>query len=336
MVSLGLSINLPESKNVLICGCGGGYDIYTGMPIYNNLVKSGKNVLCANITFTDIDKLEKYSTEIEDGLFPIEYSPGVGIGETYPDNYIPEWWLSKYLNTSVYAILPNGVVPLIRNFKYIVEKHKIDTIILVDGGIDSLMRGDEEDIGSYTEDISTLLAVSKIDVKNKLLVCNAWGLEGYISQNQFFENVSALTKSKDFLGCHFFTSSSSDGSFYIKVLKECFPENSTINIGLSASIMGCSWDEKTEWLQKRIDSDKEDYELFNELKLIHWIGCPLGGIYWFFNLEGVVDRLVYEKEKLLQSTLSYHVTHQVHQYRYDQKLVDIDGNYIGHRKSKYF
>jgi hypothetical protein len=39
-------------------------------------------------------------------------------------------------------------VPMLKDlYKYFIEKHAIDTIIIIDGGSDSLMKGDEEGLG---------------------------------------------------------------------------------------------------------------------------------------------------------------------------------------------
>ncbi len=39
----------------------------------------------------------------------------------------------------------------------------IDCVILVDGGTDSLMRGDEKQLGTPTEDMTSIAAVSMLD-----------------------------------------------------------------------------------------------------------------------------------------------------------------------------
>ena len=342
MVSLKFNLDLPASShNVLLCGCGGGCDIYTGLPLYKSLVESKKNVFCANITFSDVDKLSKIATQVQELVFQVQYNDKVKIGEKYPDNYLPEWWLSKYFtthkyaNSFVYAIFSEGVIPLTKAFEHILTTHDIDTIIVVDGGIDSMMQGDEEGIGSFLQDIATLLTVSQLEIPTKLLITNAWGMEGHISHNQFFENVSNLTKTQDFYGCFFFTATSPEGKFYLEVLKDCFPENSTINIGIIDAMLGCSWQERSKWLEKRLESEKVEYENMEKLTLQNWFGCPLSGIYWFFNLEGVAKRLVY-RDKIINSSELYDIVQGVHHYRYNQGLVDDDGQYQGTRKSEFF
>lgn len=52
-----------------------------------------------------------------------------------------------------------------------VERHDLDAVVLVDGGTDLLMRGDEEGLGTPEEDATSLAAVSRLEVATKLAVC---------------------------------------------------------------------------------------------------------------------------------------------------------------------
>lgn len=54
-------------------------------------------------------------------------------------------------------------------------ENNIDTIILVDAGVDSIFRGDEECMGTYQEDALSLAAMSMVVVPNKYLVCSILG-----------------------------------------------------------------------------------------------------------------------------------------------------------------
>jgi len=43
---------LEDSKNILIAGAGGGFDIFCGILLYFNLINQGKKVTLANFSFT--------------------------------------------------------------------------------------------------------------------------------------------------------------------------------------------------------------------------------------------------------------------------------------------
>jgi len=322
---------LDESKNILLCGCGGGYDIYTGMPI---LYEYQEKTTLANITFSSISLVQKILDKKEvfvNGYEEIDYKTcKEELKNYYPKNYVPEYWLSKYLNKKVYTILPSGVQTLCTIFSQIINDNQIDTIVLVDGGIDSMMFGDEQDIGTYSEDISTMLAVSLLPVK-KVLVTTAWGVEGHLSHNRFFENVATLIRQDGFLGSQSLEKDSANGVFYTSVLEACFPPNSTINICIHASITGQRWNKPHKWALQR----HSDYQVNSTFSLQDWVGCPLGGIYWFFDLDKVVPNIVY-KDNLMNTIHLSEVDRIVHHYRYDKKLVNDEGKYVGERTSSFF
>jgi len=45
---------LAPARKVLVAGCGGGYDILSGLPLYFALRRQGKSVYLANLSFTDL------------------------------------------------------------------------------------------------------------------------------------------------------------------------------------------------------------------------------------------------------------------------------------------
>ena len=54
-----MQLNLPiahlteDSENILIAGAGGGFDIYSGLPLYFHFHNQGKKVHLANYSFVD-------------------------------------------------------------------------------------------------------------------------------------------------------------------------------------------------------------------------------------------------------------------------------------------
>lgn len=134
---------IEQSENILLAGAGGGFDIYAGLPIYFNLKKQGKNVILANFSFT---WLTQTTSEM---IVPFCYKIKGGDSDLSGRNYFPEKYLHQYLTqqgdwATLYAFDRVGVKPIRDAYKYIIKEHKIDTVILIDGGTDSLMFGDEE------------------------------------------------------------------------------------------------------------------------------------------------------------------------------------------------
>jgi hypothetical protein len=60
---------VAKGKNILISGCGGGYDFFSGLPLFFALKKAGANVFMGNLAFTsseDIvaDKISDFCYEV--------------------------------------------------------------------------------------------------------------------------------------------------------------------------------------------------------------------------------------------------------------------------------
>ncbi|MDQ7037291.1 MAG: DUF1152 domain-containing protein [Anaerolineae bacterium] len=87
-------------------------------------------------------------------------------------------------------------------YKHLVKKFNIDTLILVDGGVDSLMRGNEQAPGSLLEDTISLIAIEDLDVPTKILATIGFGteVEEGVCHHHALENMAALTKARAFYG----------------------------------------------------------------------------------------------------------------------------------------
>jgi hypothetical protein len=103
-------LNLPSalevSHRVLIAGAGGGFDVYAGLPIYERLRSSGKNVFLANLSFAEL----RSTSAVE--LYPSLYE--VNANTQGEEEYFPERSLARFLSqrygtaTSVYAFDNTG------------------------------------------------------------------------------------------------------------------------------------------------------------------------------------------------------------------------------------
>jgi hypothetical protein len=197
-----MQLNLPileqvaDSKNILIAGAGGGFDIYSGLPVYFTLRESGKTVHLANLSFTNLQLASLVSETTT--LIPDLLIGACGL-VTHPLEYLPESYLDQWFN---WMFDNTGAIPLTQAYHKLVEHLQIDAIILVDGGVDSLMRGDESGSGTLLEDTLSLLAVHSLDVPVKILVYLGFGteVEEAVCHYTALENMAALVKAGAFLG----------------------------------------------------------------------------------------------------------------------------------------
>src|SRR5215468_8248909 len=165
---------LAPARRVLIAGAGGGFDVYAGLPLALALTAAGKTVHLANLSFSQL-----WGAPPADRLTPAVVA--VDPDTPGPDDYFPERTLARWLDehdrpSTVYAFELVGVAPLRAAYQALVQRLDIDAIVLVDGGTDILMRGDEVGLGTPGEDMSSLAAVAGLkEVPIRLVVCLGLG-----------------------------------------------------------------------------------------------------------------------------------------------------------------
>jgi len=95
-----------------------------------------------------------------------------------------------------------GCIPLLEAYRAVVKHLDVDAIVLIDGGTDSLMRGDEAGLGTPEEDIAASPPLNDLDVEKKFLVCLGFGVDSFhgVCHSHAFEAVADLTSQGAFLG----------------------------------------------------------------------------------------------------------------------------------------
>lgn len=122
----------------------------------------------------------------------------------------------------------------------IVEANGVSTIVLIDAGVDSILRGDEHGTGTYEEDLLSVLAVRSLGarVAEKYLMCVGLGTEAGISEYDFLENWNGIQKEQGYLACVGWTQHMRGVREYIAAVNACHPTNTTINTVIAASVEG--------------------------------------------------------------------------------------------------
>ena len=191
---------LAPARRVLLAGAGGGFDVYAALPLAVALWDSGVEVHLANLSFTPLELLPLDAWAAENVARVTPSTDG-------PDGYFPERTLARWLDTNdlpstVYAFPKVGVRPLRAAYEHLVDRLEIDALVLVDGGTDILMRGDEAGLGTPVEDITSLAAASTVDVPVKLVTCLGFGIDAYhgVNHSQVLENLAALDRAGGYLG----------------------------------------------------------------------------------------------------------------------------------------
>ena len=129
-------------------------------------------------------------------------------------------------------------------YKALVEKHKLDTVIVVDGGTDSLMDGTEEGLGTPTEDMTTIAAVQLLDSispERKLLTCLGMGVDCFhgVNHHLFLENTAALQRTGDFLGAFSLLPQQQEAQWMMQAYAACNPVNSIVTSSVASAVEVC-------------------------------------------------------------------------------------------------
>ncbi|MEU9825157.1 DUF1152 domain-containing protein [Micromonospora chersina] len=205
---------LEPARTVLVAGAGGGFDVYAGLPLAVALRDAGHTVHLANLSFTQLELLD-----LEAWAGP--YVAAVTPDTAGPDDYFPERALARWLATrdqpsTVYAFPSVGVQPLRDAYRHLVDTLGVDAVVLVDGGTDILMRGDEAGLGTPVEDMTSLAAVAGLDVPVRLVVCLGFGIDSYhgVNHTQVLENIAALDRDGAYLGALSIPGASREAELY--------------------------------------------------------------------------------------------------------------------------
>lgn len=273
---------IKDSQHVLLAGAGGGFDIYSGIPVYQNLIQSGKQVILANYSFTLLE--ETSSQEV----YPNCYQVRMGDSDRSGRNYFPEKHLCSFFGAkgsyvTVYGWSRVGVQPTRDAYEYIIKKHAIDTIILVDGGTDSLMFGDEEGLGTPHEDVCSMAAAHNTGVKNQILLNIGFGVDHFhgVSHYRFLENLSELTREGGYLGVFHLLPEMKEA----RLLEELVGYANSARRGRESIVANSV-----------VSAVQGNYGDFHRIKRTNgselWIN-PLMSMYWAFDLHQVIRKVKY-------------------------------------------
>jgi hypothetical protein len=265
---------IRQKKRVLLAGCGGGYDVFGAIPLWFELRSHNIEVHLASLSFSYLNGLPnaKQST-----LFPNLYE--VTSDCAIQSAYCPEAWLAKWLEeqsqqkVSVWCFEKTGVAPLRAAYKYLAHTLKLDSVVLLDGGVDALLRGDESSLGTPSEDLTSLAAVAAVPNITAILACLGMSAElrDGIQHAQVLERIAELTRAKAFLGAAALLQDTTYGKLYQEATEYTFANQehqrkSHVHTVINMA-MGGDFGHKGAHI---------------------WIN-PLMNLYWFFSLPEVVQ-----------------------------------------------
>jgi len=248
----------------------------------------------------------------------------------YPKNYYAEFHLSKWFyqchnnaDVPVYALslFDLSVKTYADAINELVKLYQLDTVVLVDAGVDSVLKNDEEGMGTYSEDLLSICAVKQIpELKFQYLTCVGLGTEGGISEYDFLENWSAITKLGGYLGSVGWAPNMECVKQYLDAMNKCVPTNSSINGQIVCAVEGEYGHYCPQYLRAR---GLHASDLFIN---------PMMGMSWFFDLRIIIKYRLFMSE-LEQATSRTNLETRMSACRQAEGIELPNGKYVGKRKS---
>jgi hypothetical protein len=229
-----------------LAGCGGGYDVFGAIPLLLEFAETGQEVHLANLSFSYLNGLDG---AIRNEALPNLYEVSGAIAS--PNAYCPEAWLARWFEQrlgrrqSIWCFEKTGVRPLVAAYRHLIERLQIDCIVLIDGGVDSILRGDETSLGTPAEDLVSVAAVHQLQGPTKFLACVGLGAEmrDGISHAQVFDRIADLARRNAYLGATALLQQTKSGSLYREAVEFTFENQkeqrqSHIHRVISAAMVG--------------------------------------------------------------------------------------------------
>jgi hypothetical protein len=298
---------LMGAQHILLAGAGGGFDVFSGLPLYFRLRELGKTVSLANLSFTRLEWVE--GRTLAPGLMEVD-GHTEGPAQYFPEGLLARWFLLRGEHVPVYCFAHMGVVPLRAAYEALREQRGFDTVVLVDGGTDILMRGDEVGLGTPEEDISSLAAVESLALRDKLVVCLGFGVDFHhgVCHAHFLESVAALSKQGGYLGVTALLEPMREVALYkeaVAYVCERMPRApSIVSLSVVTAIEGEYGD-----VHRTVRTQGSTL----------WIN-PLMSMYWAFDLAALARRCLY-LEAVRETRTMVEVTERIASFRNARKSI---------------
>ena len=275
-------------KTILLTGCGGGYDFVHACALIPWLSSLNKRVIIHSYSFGDPAKITGDCARVfsECGVDVRLITRGsVGAPHYAPEVHAYSFVTTRHPNTlsAMYASYARDwTIPTLQQFyQWLVSSHNVDAVVAVDGGSDSLVRGDEPGLGDPIEDATTLGAVANLATQRKILLTIGLGADRFnqVADMDSLRSIAELTAMGGYLGSWGLTPNE-ESFVYYRSLVQYLEEKHTFRSVLANAIVesGCGHfgPSVPEKLSRRVSS--------GELYL--W---PLMPIFWGFDLKVVAQ-----------------------------------------------
>ncbi|MDQ7825973.1 MAG: DUF1152 domain-containing protein [Candidatus Eremiobacteraeota bacterium] len=278
--SLPLLERLSPCRSVLIAGAGGGFDVLAGVPLFEHLRSRGKRAYLASLSFSDLESAR--GRLVSPAVLEVRHDAG-GNSSYFPERYLSEWYREKGQEVPVYCFKPSGAAVIRQAYEDLIGDLDIDALVLVDGGTDILMRGDEPELGTPFEDMASLAAAHTVALPVRLMVNLGFGVDFFhgVCHAYVLQAVADLTAQGAFLGAFSLLPSMPEFQAFteaVDFISARMPgRESIVATSVAAAGKGCFGDHHST------DRTRGSRLFIN----------PLMSMYWSFEVDGVARRCLY-------------------------------------------
>ncbi|MBX9723176.1 MAG: DUF1152 domain-containing protein [Candidatus Obscuribacterales bacterium] len=139
-----LPFSLPANSRVLVTGAGGGFDVFCALPVALQLKENGHEV-----------HLGSDST--------------LAKGDYFPELQLSRWWERTFAEKkAIWCYSRIGLRTLSQIFQQLQTALNLDAIVVLDGGIDGLFKGNEFDLATPSMDAISIIAASTVTKCTKI------------------------------------------------------------------------------------------------------------------------------------------------------------------------
>lgn len=281
----------PSVKTVMLSGCGGGFDFVHSLALYPELRRLGKSVVIGSYSFGDPSEITGDAEAVFGELGCTVKR--VSASSTPNPYYGPEVHACSFLDDCHPASSPHSIyayyartftVPLLtRLYTRLIDLHTVDAVILVDGGSDSLMVGDEEGLGDPIEDAVSVTTVASLNLKTKILISIGLGADrfNHVSDASTLRAIAELTRMNGYLGCASLEPSQPSYAFYRGCLEHIYERQGFRSVLAGAIAAAAEGWFGQDSIPPRMPGRVQEGDLFL------W---PLMAVLWAFDVDKVAER----------------------------------------------
>lgn len=278
---------LDTAERILIAGCGGGFDVYGGVPLAARLLGSGKTLVLANFSFTALaasggEQVIPSVWRVDRQSVELPY---------FPERWLAEWFSQRGQTIPTYGFEKASPSALADGYRQIMVEHGIEQVLLIDGGTDSVIFGDEPGLGTVVEDAVSIVAAQMAAGDAAMLASIGFGVDHFhgVSHHSFLENAATLIRDGAYLGTASVTPGSEEADAFIDAVEYANQKQSRDKSIVLNSILSA------------LRGEFGDYHATDRTMESELFINPLMAQYWFFHIPALVARMSYAEE-LAQAT----------------------------------